>query len=617
MKTPFQIGSRASGRALLVVLFVLSVILSAVAQIPKADAREKALTPAAAAKLRKAVSELQQPVESRNLSDTFSQLKVPPADVAEPKPPVSAVASAAVFPVTTTSSASPELGRLLTQAQRTKSLSEEASAWQAVEKEALRVNDRKLVAQAGLAQARAYEMAATVIGTAASSDHRQAAIGKYEEVLNTGVLPQPTLIRNNLAVLYLQQNDAAAARKVMSELDWGKVDPGSAYLCRYNFGRSEELSGDTSAALVQYRLAVKERATFRPPAEGAFRVLRRKQDFSGMASLANDLVAAGQARFVAEQLQSVAGEAVSPAAEIEIMTALAQAYAATGAAPAEFLEKTRPRLNEVAAKRSELRPLITELEAAYESSDDVAVLDTWLVEKKYPAWSQSEPQREALSMVLKSIGDFYQRSDGSAPTESRRALNAYSSAWSLDHSNTDAALYTAALLQGNKETLDPSGGILNALIERIFSVKVAGYQIPVKTTKDLVNLMRLHLVLAEIYEKDHHWGSEYEATSTIFQLAHAIAIEDQLRNLDPDFLPAPNLPNRLARAFVEKGDADKAYPFFLNSAQGFLAYGQRDRAQEAFASALSLTTAPSLSQKYGDKEALLKRELGTFHNAVK
>jgi hypothetical protein len=144
----------------------------------------------------------------------------------------------------------------------------------------------------------------------------------------------------------------------------------------------------------------------------------------------------------------------------------------------------------------------------------------------------------------------------------------------LDNANTDAALGTVFLLHEYRTRLDPRGDGLNQLIGKLFLAKGNAYAIPIKTRQDWLNLMRLHIVLASVYETTGVWGSENQAESALFQLAHAVDVQDLLQRDDPAFVPSPTLYARLARAYREAGQKQQAWAQYLKAAEGFVYFRQ-------------------------------------------
>jgi hypothetical protein len=164
-------------------------------------------------------------------------------------------------------------------------------------------------------------------------------------------------------------------------------------------------------------------------------------------------------------------------------------------------------------------------------------------------------------------------------------------AWIFDPANTEAALYAASLMLEKRSTLDPQGSGITELTHRLFQQKGAGYAVPVKTHRDWLNLLPLHLILATVYEKLGKWGSENDAECAIFQLYRAVQIEDLLRREDPEFVASPATSQRLARAYRSASRPEDAWQQFLKAAEGFVFYQQVAEAKKSLAEARALPLA--------------------------
>jgi hypothetical protein len=128
---------------------------------------------------------------------------------------------------------------------------------------------------------------------------------------------------------------------------------------------------------------------------------------------------------------------------------------------------------------------------------------------------------------------------------------------------------------------------MEKLIDGVFVSKGAAY-----AAGDWQNILRMHLLLATIYEEQGVWGSEGDPRSAIFQLSHALRAEQHLRELDPSHTPSPGLHRRLGDAYAalgrqaaERGDAglaakraDRAVGHYLQAADSL---SERDRLDDA------------------------------------
>jgi hypothetical protein len=180
-------------------------------------------------------------------------------------------------------------------------------------------------------------------------------------------------------------------------------------------------------------------------------------------------------------------------------------------------------------------------------------------------------------------------------TESaRRALVSYAAAWMIDRTNTDGPVYAAAVLQEHR-ALDANGALLGSLIDQLFQQKGATIGIPVKSPEDLRNLMRLHLVLATIFEREKIWGPRWAARSASFQFAHAIALEQELRAADATFAASPDLYARAARAYEEAKEPGLALEFYTKAAEAYLFFRDAPLARQSREAALKLNNERDVS----------------------
>lgn len=127
------------------------------------------------------------------------------------------------------------------------------------------------------------------------------------------------------------------------------------------------------------------------------------------------------------------------------------------------------------------------------------------------------------------VGDHYYRQGD--PNSLRRSLERYCHAWGLNVKNMEAALYLANVLLYDHESLnrrlDPHGTVLHLFIGRLFREKNRQYSLDVG--RDWERILKCHIVLATIFERQRHWGPDNNPRSAWFQWQMA---SDALQNLD-------------------------------------------------------------------------------------
>ncbi|MEO5961491.1 MAG: hypothetical protein ABIZ49_00275 [Opitutaceae bacterium] len=555
-------------------------------------------------------SALQKVVTDSQRTAGEMQSPVVPASVVAPyqpaKPPPAAVASAAVVAarpppnVPTVLEGKSELVlRLSRQAEEARAKGNwtaAVSSWREVETTATNQGDRETAAQAALNQARLLQSRPTAANDPGEKARFAQIVAKYETAVTGLPKPQQAFARNNLAVAYLQSGEPTARAKaiqVMAAMDWTTVDPAEVPLCRFNFGRAHELEGNREAALREYRKAIDAQPDHAPSVEGAFRILTAAGNLGAAAALGEELVQRGQARAVVPYLRALLEAKPGLAQADLVVVALARAFAGAATGPAAFAKEHAGVLDAIAKRTPAIGGLIADLAVAF-NGDFPPGFSSFEQARRFPAWASSEVRRRALAELLRSVGDFHARTAGEKPATI--ALSRYSAAWSLDRQNTDAALYAAALLQAHRN-LDRGGALLSALVEELFVEKGSRLAIAVKSAEDLKNLMRLHLVLAEIFEREGKWGPQEDPRTATFQLSHAIAIQEKLQATDASLAPSPEVYSRAGRAFAAARAPDYALEFHTKAAEGYLHFGAKELARESLKAAAAIPSSREVAYR--------------------
>jgi tetratricopeptide (TPR) repeat protein len=422
---------------------------------------------------------------------------------------------------------------------------------------------------------------------------KNETVQSYSRALVVGSPVQKTAARNNLGAFWLQEKNYDKAISTLSEVDPGTIPPAQQAAYRYNLGRAHELNQQTGPAWKQYWQAWKVNPDFHKPVEGCFRLAlsMNPPKLKELAELATNLVHRGQSELALPYLREGLTNFPENSSAPLVLQALVAAYAATALTPPAFAATDRPMLVNLSQRSPSLNSHLTELVQAFDGPLPASFLE-YDVRRAFPTWTASGA-KNVMSDLLKSVGDFYARSNddtNAAVGQALQALARYSCAWILNPAHTEAALYAAALLSDNK-ALDPNGSRLAQFTEILFELKGGSYRVRYKTEEDWLNIMRAHLVLGTIYERSQTWGNEGDVRSAIFQLSRARAAEHQILKLNPSFSPSPRLYARLANAYEQATRQKDALGLYVQAAEGFLHYDDRPSASNAVVRARSLTVA--------------------------
>lgn len=383
----------------------------------------------------------------------------------------------------------------------------------------------------------------------------------YHQAMEKGTPRQSALARNNLANLHLERGDAAKAVELFRELDLEAVEPDRRFVYRFNAARALESAGQGDEAYRHYLHALKEQPAFIPAVEGAWRAARTAAaddtELTRRAvEMGEHLLEAGQLRSFDRMVWSALEETGAP----EVLNLFVRRWAIKLPERGELDERTWRRLAASVGFRPDTGKLIRVLQQALASrpfaraaeSGSEALLD---LSRRFEPWRDVDGGRAMANLLVQlAAADRERGADASA-------LGRTFVAWWLDRDNTRAAVDCAAALRARPE-LDPEGRIQEELIQDLFEVKGRAY-----AARDFRNILRLHLLLASIFEKREQWGSSGEARSVIFQLEHALRAERELNALDSDYTPSVGLHRRLAEAYEAVGRRPKAFDHYLRAAR--------------------------------------------------
>jgi len=425
----------------------------------------------------------------------------------------------------------------------------------------------KLEAQAALQYAQTIQ---SLDKSQLTTDRISEAKTAYSDAIRLGTPEQRVQAQNDMAVLSLREGDSRQAVATLRDVDVNTLAPDQRNLYTYNYGRALELSGNGQEAYQKYTQALERDPGFDLAADGAFRVLRASKPprVADTARLAETLLEKGRPESAVRQIRGALGAWRAEPEAPKLLAVLVGYYAAARIEPREFGKTEWPGLSKLSGE-PRLAPPIKEIGLAYSGPMPVFV-ERESARRYFPAWAEEPAMSRPFSRLLKSIGDSYGRADQQGP-----ALARYSAAWSLDPSNTDAALYAAMVLR-DSEGLDPGGRLRDRLVESAVEEKAAAYQ-----KQDWVNVLRQRVLLATIFEKEEKWGPRTNPKSAIYQWTSALKADEQVRQRDPNFPLSPGIYLHLGVCHERVGDPSLAWSAYTKAAYAFLKASKPEDAAKA------------------------------------
>ena len=421
---------------------------------------------------------------------------------------------------------------------------------------------------------------------AALDKSKRAELGEAQTLLKDvavkGTRQQASLAYNELGVMALDgpQPDARRALSQFEQVDLTAVEEHDRPLIKYNIGRAHETIGDSRAAFEQFAAA----PSFRPAVNGAYRVLL-KSDWGtpeDATKLTRALIQQGELDLVRPNMWKTAErwKADDRAAGV-CAGAVVRFYERAAFTPDQFRRMERPQWEAIESKSRNWDRLSKELELVHlgEFGDVLTGRDP---HELLPVLTSAESDHE-LSAMLKTVADSYYWDEHPA-----EALARYFAAWRLDPGNTDAALYATILLKAHGQNLDQSNKLLSELIRDVCAQDGAAYD-----GRDWSNIMRVHVLLAEIFE-----GADPTADHrrVMFHLDKASNAEGMLLRTGQDLKPSAELRRRLAEACVETDDPQRAAAYFVRAGHLFVEQGRLKEAKDV------LSKAEKLGDRLTDRE---------------
>jgi tetratricopeptide (TPR) repeat protein len=449
-----------------------------------------------------------------------------------------------------------------------------------VRKSALASDDKKSAAQAAIDSAQSVERWASADP---SQQNRLAdAVESYQNAIQLGDIDQQAYARNGLGVVLLRQGKTVESLAAFRAIDMDKVAPPTRFAYVYNYGRALEKNDDLQTAYVQYRRALQLQPRFEPAIESAFRVLRQSSppNVKEAVGLSRQLIERGSGAFTAGQIHTLLKVWSTAPDAIELLTVLLQYYVSASVDPEQFEKFESGDLRSVAAATPAMNRPIDEIHTAY-FGDFSPSFRHGPARDMFRSWAYPREHAALFSALLKKVGAYYDQRE--AP---QKALPRFAAAWMLNPSDSEAAVYAAAIVRDHAKTLDPNGQLFNELLQTLFMQKGEAY-----FENDWPNILRFHVVLGTIFEREKIWGSSQDPRSAIFQWESALKAETRIRQVEKNFSPSPGIHNSLALAYEKTSRAADAWDQYVLAAQGFVESGNPDPAASALERAESLSVA--------------------------
>lgn len=402
-------------------------------------------------------------------------------------------------------------------------------------------------------------------------DASNRAIAGYKRVL--ALRPNSPGAYYNLGRIYDQRGDTKAAARTYAEAAKQPGKDQALYLQRWgDYAASKGLWPEAEAA---YESAV----ILEPRLDEPYRILSERylanpQD-ARLLSFLWQLVGAGQ-EVRAQDLALRAIETGWPeSSQTELLTVVAASLGQRPLAPAELLKSTiASRLGALTGNATVGRGA-RELLTLYKSpgSGPIGRFEWWDQDYIDP-WADHRgiARRDAIRMVLRSVGDWYQEKGDVTtaatcyraaiddahpdPVALRKLADVYVETSNLEGLNTLAAQYTS-----------PEG--------KLFQAKNEAYR-----TGQLETVLEYHRALGRIYGNlaDNgltSWGSESKPDSAMFQLSRAYSVGEELDKKHAGDAKAsathidPDLAVLLAKGYQATGDGTKGNDVRLKAADHY------------------------------------------------
>jgi len=400
-----------------------------------------------------------------------------------------------------------------------KAYSAKVAEYEKLRADAAASGDKEQEAEAAIAKGRTIEAWSAV--NVEQKGRYPEAFRAYQEAVDVGTMQQRGAPLNNIGVLRLRSGDKSGALEAFRNIDLQHSDPEQRRIYQFNYGRALEDDARFDDALAQYTAVVNLDASFRPAVDGAFRVLSHqpRPNPAVAVQVAQVLLKANQLQTLGPNLRSLLRAWVkAPDAAAVLLPVVVRYYSSAQIGEADFRENEWPVLASLPAECL-AGTAAHEIKQAYVGSLTLPP-SPYAVRQVFPTWS-TKLDHQAFSMLLKMTGDLTARRP-----DPKGALVRYYAAWAMDQTNSDAMLYTIAILRDQPREVDPNGALLERMVRELFFEKGEAY-----SRDDQLAILRLHTLLGSIFERQAKWGPAGDPHSALFQYKHALDAEPPRFNL--------------------------------------------------------------------------------------
>jgi tetratricopeptide (TPR) repeat protein len=419
----------------------------------------------------------------------------------------------------------------------------------------------------------------------------------YQYVWEHGDAREVLVARSNYAAASVRLGEAAIALQAYQDgYPTARRIDDATVRSRYinNFARLTEAEVGIPEALPLYLEAFESDPTYAAPALFGVRAAVKSGLYRSARGLLARLFDNGHVQAGGEEITSLLAqrEVVSWPGSDAIAEALFDYLAAARPGFDEFAKTLQPILEDnLDAMAPDTRARVSLVLLSYVGGDKLPrIIDPPEARARLTPWIHN-PQDSRQAAIDLAAASRFVTTAGELHARAGRlddALTRYLLAWALDTTNLSAALYAANLLLDHAETLDPDRRWLDEFVFWLFEGKGEAY-----LGEDWPAIYRFHTVLGTIYWRQQNWGSSGNVRSAVFQLEHALAAKDRIRDRRERAAPVGRLHLMLADAYAGIGQNAAAFDSYVRAVREGLARDDRDTAEEALARVQDLDFTPT------------------------
>ncbi len=436
------------------------------------------------------------------------------------------------------------------------------------------------------------------------TEQLRGAARQYQTMIDLGATEQGKLL---LGRLYLDMpSDSKGVRDgliLLEDIRLDQVPQEQRFAYEYNLGLAHQRNGNRNEALQYYKLAATSQPAFDTPGRRGFEMLREQEtpDFATAHSFGDSLVDAGLGALSADEaitcLELPKWRRSDSA--VDLLAVAVHYFGRVRLTPPKYQELYAGRLNVIHGEgdaSQKLKRAISELNRAFAPDFDARADWSKIKSELFPTWAGSHHAKH-LSAVLANTGDFVMSSGSAERHGVLRAAASYAAAWMVNNRNFDAALSAARLLQSHdwpdEERQVVTNRLLNALIANIVKEKNELYKKvpPVEyrldwgdEDKKWSDVLRFHLLLGNIFEREEKWDPIDDLQSAVFQWTLGIRAAQRIGERQT----VAALRERLGLALHRAGERERALQEFKLSIDEFLELDEHGAAAHAFMTQVAL-----------------------------